>query len=108
MSCVRVGSVDYVSCVRVGSVDYVSCVRVGSVDYVLSPIELTLTGSSTCFNVEVMDDTNVEKTEVFTLSLSSTDPLIRVTDREANINILDNDSKLVNMTIIHNMPIHGH
>ncbi len=67
--------------------------NIGSVDYLISITEFFLSDISSCFKVEVVDDSIVEHTEEFSISLSSTDPLIRLNNSEATIFILDNDSK---------------
>ena len=65
----------------------------GGVDFEVLSTEVTLTGNSTCLDVTVIDDSVVESTETFTLTLSSADPLISVMNGVAAISILDNDSE---------------
>ena len=65
----------------------------GGVDFEVLSTEVTLTGNSTCLDVTVIDDSVVESTETFTLTLSSADQLISVMNGVTAISILDNDSK---------------
>ncbi len=71
---------------------------VGGVDFEVLATEFILTGDSTCLDVMVIDDSVVESTEVFTLTLSSADPLISVINGETTISILDNDSESTSYT----------
>ena len=75
-------------------------------DYTPSPVVLVFfideaitdnpaTSSSRCFNVEIIDDDDIEGNENFVLGLASpTDLIVIQPDSQAIVTITDNDSKL--------------
>jgi hypothetical protein len=49
--------------------------------------------STSCANITINDDVIVEYDEEFTVSLTTTDPVIIEPIRESNVTIIDNDCK---------------
>ena len=46
------------------------------------------------YRVPIVDDTNIEDTEMFTASLSTTESNVNIVDDTATVTILDDDSEL--------------
>ena len=53
----------------------------------------SLINSTSCVDVTIVDDVIVEFSEEFSVSLSSSDPVVFDPIQEANVSIIDNDSK---------------
>ena len=64
----------------------------------ITDMELTFTAddvinTALCVNVTIVDDSIVEPEQSFTVSLTSNDPVQFVPVQQANVVIMDNDSK---------------
>ena len=65
-------------------------------EQVSTDIMLTL-NNRTCVNITIKDDSVVENSEEFTLTLNTTDPLIHIANSEVVVRITDNDRKLLQL-----------
>ena len=69
-------------------------------DYI-DPVVTTVTFgpdvTSASYPVPIVDDSNIENTETFTASLSTTESNVNIGDDTATVTILDDDSELFNI-----------
>ena len=49
--------------------------------------------TSASYSVPIVDDSNIEDTETFTASLSTTESNVNIVDGTATVDIVDNDSE---------------
>ena len=58
-------------------------------------LSISLGDNRTCFEIEAVDDTIIEDTEVVNVTVMSTNPNDRIVDEITSVTIMDNDGIII-------------